>query len=132
MSGDLAQLADTVADFDAQIQQKQIERDRANATMEAQQQLVAVLQERVDMRSTLTKMGAGAKSNVIDARKVSNTIKLNSRCKRASATSRRRPSTSSSASATRLFPTLSPTMRKSSTRRKGRPTNGAKNSSRPS
>ncbi len=67
LSGDLAQLADAVASYDAQIRQKAIERDRLTATMEAQSQLIATLQERVDMRSTLVKSGSGAKSAVIDA-----------------------------------------------------------------
>jgi hemolysin D len=67
LAGDLGQLADTVAGYDAQIRQKQIERDRLDGTMEAQAKLIATLQERVDMRSSLIKSGAGAKSAVIDA-----------------------------------------------------------------
>lgn len=67
LDADLGQLVGSVADYDAQIQQKGIERDRANATMEAQQRLIAVLQQRVDMRSTLAKEGAGSKANLIDA-----------------------------------------------------------------
>ena len=67
LAGDLAQLADVVADYDAQIRQKEIERDRFSETMTAQAKLVATLQERVDMRSSLVKSGSGAKSAVIDA-----------------------------------------------------------------
>jgi hemolysin D len=65
---DLRQLAATVADFDAQIGQKQVERDRADETMTAQQRLIATLQERVDMRAVLAKSGSGSRSNLIDAR----------------------------------------------------------------
>ncbi len=67
LSGDLAQLADAVASYDAQIRQKEIERDRLTATMESQSRLIATLQERVDMRSSLAKSGSGAKAAVIDA-----------------------------------------------------------------
>ncbi|WP_298355281.1 HlyD family type I secretion periplasmic adaptor subunit [Rhodoblastus sp.] len=67
LAGDLSQLAETIADDEAQIKQKEIERDRAGATVAAQEQLVAVLQERVDMRSTLVNSGAGTKANLIDA-----------------------------------------------------------------
>jgi hemolysin D len=67
LSGDLAQLADAVASYDAQIRQKEIERDRLTDTMAAQSHLIATLQERVDMRSSLVKSGSGAKSALIDA-----------------------------------------------------------------
>jgi hemolysin D len=67
LAGDLRQLADSVADYDAQIRQKEVERDRLTDTMAAQEKLVATLQERVDMRSSLAKSGSGAKSAVIDA-----------------------------------------------------------------
>jgi hemolysin D len=67
LSGDLAQLSDAVASFDAQIRQKEIERDRLTDTMASQSQLIATLQERVDMRSSLLKSGSGAKSALIDA-----------------------------------------------------------------
>jgi hemolysin D len=65
--GDLGQLADTVRGYDAQIKQKEIERDRAAETMTAQAKLIATLQERVDMRSTLAQSGSGTKSSLIDA-----------------------------------------------------------------
>ncbi|WP_294541809.1 HlyD family type I secretion periplasmic adaptor subunit [uncultured Rhodoblastus sp.] len=68
LSGDLAQLSDAVASFDAQIRQKEIERDRLSATMASQSQLIATLQERVDMRSSLVQSGSGAKSALIDAK----------------------------------------------------------------
>jgi hemolysin D len=67
LAGDLSQLGDAVASFDAQIRQKQIESDRLNGTIAAQAKLVATLQERVDMRSSLVKSGSGAKSALIDA-----------------------------------------------------------------
>ena len=67
LESDLRQLAMTVASFDAQIHQKEIERDRAAETVAAQKQLVATLQERVDMRSSLAKSGSGARATVIDA-----------------------------------------------------------------
>jgi hemolysin D len=67
LASDLAQLADNAADFDAQIKQKQVERDRAAGTMEAQGKLIATLQERVDMRSALATSGSGSKSALIDA-----------------------------------------------------------------
>lgn len=67
LNGDLAQLASTVAGLDAQTRQKQAEYDRLNATVQAQHDLIATLQQRVDMRSTLVKSGAGSKSAVIDA-----------------------------------------------------------------
>lgn len=65
--GDLRRLADVSADYEAQIHQKQIERDRLTDTMAAQKDLVATLQSRVDMRQSLVPSGAGAKSAVIDA-----------------------------------------------------------------
>jgi hemolysin D len=67
LAGELTQLADSAASLDAQIRQKEIERDRVSETMVAQARLVATLQERVDMRSSLVKSGSGAKSAVIDA-----------------------------------------------------------------
>ena len=67
LTGDLGQLADTVAGYDAQIRQKEIERDRDADTMASQAKLIATLQERVDMRSTLAKSGSGTRSSLIDA-----------------------------------------------------------------
>jgi hemolysin D len=67
LAGDLGQLADTVAGYDAQIKQKEIERDSAGDTMASQAKLIATLQERVDMRSTLARSGSGTKSSLIDA-----------------------------------------------------------------
>jgi hemolysin D len=67
LAGDIGQLSDTVADYDAQIKQKEIERDRTADTMTAQGKLIAVLQERVNMRSTLASSGSGTKASLIDA-----------------------------------------------------------------
>ena len=67
LAGDLSQLADAAASIDAQYQQKKIERDRLDGTIAAQEKLIATLQERVDMRSSLVKSGSGAKSALIDA-----------------------------------------------------------------
>jgi len=66
-ASDLAQLADTVADYDAQIHQKQVERDRLSDTIDEQQKLISTLHERVTMRSTLAQSGSGSKSALIDA-----------------------------------------------------------------
>ena len=67
LAGDLGQLADTIAGYDAQIKQKEVERDRTVDTMTAQGKLIAVLQERVNMRSTLANSGSGTKASLIDA-----------------------------------------------------------------
>ncbi len=67
LAGDLNQLAVTVEGYEAQIRQKEIERDRAAETMAAQDNLIAVLQQRVDMRNSLVKSGSGARTNLIDA-----------------------------------------------------------------
>ena len=67
LSGDLAQLAGALGSLDAQSRQKEVERDHLDATIAAQNNLIATLQERVDMRSSLVASGAGAKSALIDA-----------------------------------------------------------------
>jgi len=67
LENDLSQLANAVAGFDAQIRQKEVERDRAAETMAAQSRLIATLQQRVDMRSALVQSGSGARTNLIDA-----------------------------------------------------------------
>lgn len=67
LSGDLAQVASALASLDAQTRQKEAERDRLNATIQAQEDLIATLKERVDMRSMLVKSGSGSKANLIDA-----------------------------------------------------------------
>jgi hemolysin D len=67
LAGDLGQLADVVADYDAQTRQKKVEVDRIADTMAQESKLIATLQERVNMRTTLAKDGAGTKANFIDA-----------------------------------------------------------------
>jgi hemolysin D len=67
LAGDLAQLADGVADYDAQIRQKKVERDRIDDTMGQESKLIATLQERVNMRTTLAQSGSGTKASLIDS-----------------------------------------------------------------
>ena len=70
LKGDLTQLADTVASLMAQQQQKLAEHERLQATITAQERLVATLKERVDMRSELFGRNAESKAAVIDAKEV--------------------------------------------------------------
>jgi hemolysin D len=67
VAADLGELAATVASYDAQKSQKTAERDTLAHTIATQKNLVATLQERVDMRTKLLESQAGAKSAVIDA-----------------------------------------------------------------
>ena len=67
LRGDLRQLAVSVKSFDAQIVQKNAEQKRLKETIAAQQTLIATLQERVTMRSTLQATQSGSKAAVIDA-----------------------------------------------------------------
>ena len=67
LAADLGQLAANVAAFDAERAQKTAERDKLRATIATQKNLVATLQERVDMRTKLVEVKAGAKAAVIDA-----------------------------------------------------------------
>lgn len=67
LAADLGQLAATIASFDAQKTQKEAERDSLKQTIGRQRNLVATLQERVDMRTRLVESQSGAKSAVIDA-----------------------------------------------------------------
>lgn len=67
LKGDLGQLQATLASLDAQLNQKSLERDKRLETIETQKRLVETLQERVNMRTALVKLKAGAKAAVIDA-----------------------------------------------------------------
>ena len=67
LAADLGQLAATVAAFDAERRQKAAESDKLRETIATQKNLVATLQERVDMRTKLVEVKAGAKAAVIDA-----------------------------------------------------------------
>ena len=67
LAADLGQVAAALASFEAQRAQKQAERDQLLLTIASQKNLVATLQQRVDMRTQLVTMNAGAKAAVIDA-----------------------------------------------------------------
>lgn len=67
LAGDVAQLAANVASFDAQIKQKEAEHQRLADMLVAQKTLIDVLQQRVDMRASLVKSGAGPVASLIDA-----------------------------------------------------------------
>lgn len=67
LAGDLQQLTNSIASFDAQIAQKIVERDRLSDTVAAEEDLLKTLTERVDMRSALASISAGSRSNVLDA-----------------------------------------------------------------
>jgi hemolysin D len=67
LNADLGQLAASLASQQAQRAQKLAERDQLVQTIATQKNLVATLQERVDMRTVLMKDLAGAKAAVIDA-----------------------------------------------------------------
>jgi hemolysin D len=67
LDADLHQLNAQLASIEAQRIQKQAERDQLVKTIATQKNLIATLQERVDMRTTLAGEKLGAKSTVIDA-----------------------------------------------------------------
>ena len=67
LAADLGQLAANVASFDAERGQKTAERDKLRETIATQKNLVATLQERVNMRTKLVEEKAGARAAVIDA-----------------------------------------------------------------
>lgn len=67
LAADLGQLAASLASLGAQRAQKRAEFDKVAQTIQSQQNLVATLQQRVDMRQSLVDSRAGAKSAVIDA-----------------------------------------------------------------
>jgi len=67
LAGDLAQLASTLASIDAQIDQKETDRDQLATTIRSQEALIATLQQRADMRASLIPSGAGSKAALIDA-----------------------------------------------------------------
>jgi hemolysin D len=67
LAADLGQLAANVASFDAERTQKTAEGDKLRETIATQKNLVATLQERVNMRAKLVEEKAGARAAVIDA-----------------------------------------------------------------
>ena len=67
LAADLGQLAATLASLTAQREQKIAERDQLAKTITTQRNLVATLQQRVDMKTELLEDKVGAKTAVIDA-----------------------------------------------------------------
>jgi hemolysin D len=67
LAADLGQLGANVASFDAERAQNTAETDKLRETIATQKALVATLQERVNMRTTLVEEKAGARAAVIDA-----------------------------------------------------------------
>jgi hemolysin D len=67
LAADLGQLAAAVAAFDAERRQKAAEAGKLREIIATQKNLVATLQERVNMRTRLVEVKAGAKAAVIDA-----------------------------------------------------------------
>jgi hemolysin D len=67
LEADLAQLGSQVSSLAAQRAQKSAERARLIDTIAVQKELVATLEERVTMRTTLLQQSAGTKASVIDA-----------------------------------------------------------------
>jgi hemolysin D len=67
LAGDLEKLVSAIAGLEAQQRQKQRERDRFAATSAAVEDLVATLQQRVDMRLSLQNSGSGSKGDLIEA-----------------------------------------------------------------
>lgn len=65
LAGDLEKLATSVEGLEAQRQQKEWERERFTATAAALQELVATLQERVDMRVSLQNSGSGSRVDIM-------------------------------------------------------------------
>jgi len=67
LAADLGELVATEASFAAERAQKAAERDKLADTIATQKNLVATLQERVNMRAKLVEEKAGARAAVIDA-----------------------------------------------------------------
>lgn len=68
LAADLAQLSTALASLDAQITQKQREKQRLEEMVSSQSRLVATLNERVAMRNALAKSGFGTRSSLIDGK----------------------------------------------------------------
>ena len=67
LQSDLGQLASTVASLEGQAREKAADRDQLEATIAAQETLVATLKERVDMRQMLQATNSESRAKVIDA-----------------------------------------------------------------
>lgn len=70
LAGDMRQLETTVLSLTAQRRLKEAERDRLRETVRSQRDLVAVLRERVSMRTALVESSSGTKASVIDATEI--------------------------------------------------------------
>lgn len=70
VKGDLAQLDAALMAIEAQRTLKESEQRRLREMITAQSALVANLQDRVDMRSTLATSGSGSRASVIDGKEV--------------------------------------------------------------
>ena len=66
-AADMLQLRAQVASLDAQADQKHAEEDRLRTTILAENELIATLQQRVTMKSTLMERNAGSRADLIDA-----------------------------------------------------------------
>ena len=64
---DLIQLHAQILSLDAQRDQKKAERERLTNTISAQEALIVILSERVDMRQALQNSASGTKASLIDA-----------------------------------------------------------------
>lgn len=67
LATDLNSLAAQLASIEAQRSQKLAERDRLKETIAAQEALVTILSDRVDMRQALQQSASGTKASLIDA-----------------------------------------------------------------
>jgi hemolysin D len=67
LDSDLAQLSSALASIEAQVAQKETDRDQLSATIKSQEALIATLRQRMDMRASLIPSGAGSKAALIDA-----------------------------------------------------------------
>ena len=67
LAGDIGQIAAAVGSLSAQRRQKEAERTRLSETIISQEQLIAIQQQRVDMRAILEKSKVGSKASLIDA-----------------------------------------------------------------
>ena len=67
LAADLRQLVATVRSLEAQIAQKTAEQDRLRDVIAAETDLIATVQQRVNMRLTLQARDAGSKASVMDA-----------------------------------------------------------------
>jgi hemolysin D len=67
IASDLGELNSQVSSFNAQADQKTAEHERLEAMITSQKRLIATLNERVQTRSSLVRMNAGSRTDVLDA-----------------------------------------------------------------